>query len=52
MLRSVIPSWKIAPHCGLSMKEIEKRSTKGESKTASHKDMLERLRRAGLPTRV
>lgn len=33
-------------------KETEKKLREGEQKDVSHRDLLERLRKAGLPTRV
>lgn len=40
------------PNCGKSKKEIEKRFATGEAKSIGHKELLERLRKAGLPTTV
>ena len=40
------------PNCGASRKEIEKSLREGLSKAINHKDLLERLKKAGLPTRV
>lgn len=39
------------PNCGKSAKEI-KRKLECESKPIPHQELLERLRKAGLPTRV
>ena len=41
------------PHCGASKKKIEKALNSGEDyNRPSHKDILERMKKAGLPTRV
>lgn len=40
------------PNCGASKKEIEKALSKGETKPIAHQDLLERLKKAGMPTRI
>lgn len=41
------------PHCGASAKKIEKALNSGEDyKRPSRKNVLERMRKAGLPTRI
>lgn len=40
------------PNCGKSKKEIQKALDTGITKELSHKERLERLQRAGIPTRV
>ncbi len=40
------------PNCGKSEKEIQQAFDTGITKTLSHAERLERLRRSGLPTKV
>ena len=40
------------PNCGKSKKEIQKALDTGITKELSHKERLERIRKAGIPTRV
>ena len=40
------------PNCGKSKKEIQRTLNQGTGKSLSHKEMLERLKKAGLPTKI
>ena len=40
------------PNCGKPKKDIEKVLREGESRSVDHQAMMERLKKAGLPTRV